>query len=176
MVKIAKHDIIDVAKPRSLRLLHMVEPTGPVENDIGVATVELDGSVDEPADEGLTKSKQAIEHGAVLTDVKSLEMARDGVVRECLRGGGGEEFNIVFGVKAVDVGGVGREGAVDLHAVVEGVVDNQVVGHADLVGFHWVTLDVVLVIDARLVEVAHALLLLVESRWERHTTHAFFHY
>ena len=176
MVKNAKHDIIDVAKPKSLRLLHTVEPTGPVESDIGVATVELDGSVDEPADEGLTKSKQAIEHGAVLTDVKSLEMARDGVVRECLRGGGGEEFNIVFGVKAVDVGGVGREGAVDLHAMVEGVVDNQVVGHADLVGFHWVTLDVVLVIDARLVEVAHALLLLVESQWERQATHAFFHY
>ena len=107
MVKNAKHNIIDVAKPRSLRLLHMVEPTGPVENDIGVATVELDGGVDEPADEGLTKSKQAVEHGAVLTNVKSLEMARDGVVRECLKGGGGEEFNIVFGVKAVDVGGVG---------------------------------------------------------------------
>ena len=176
MVKIAKHDIIDVAKPRSLRLLHMVEPTGLVENDIGIATVELNGGVDEPADEGLTKSKQAVEHGAILTDVKSLEMARDGVVRECLRGGGGEEFNIVFGVKAVDVGGVGREGAVDLHAVVEGVVDNQVVGHANPVGFHWMTLDVVLVADARLVEVAHALLLLVESRWERHATHAFFHY
>ena len=176
MVKIAKHDIIDVAKPRSLRLLHMVEPTGLVENDISVATVELDGGIDEPADKGLTKSKQAVEHGAVLTDVKSLEMARDGVVRECLRGGGGEEFNIVFEVKAVDVGGVGRVGAVDLHAVVEGVVDNQVVGHADPVGFHWVTLDVVLVADARLVEVAHALLLLVESRWERHATHAFFHY
>ena len=154
----------------------MVEPTGLVENDISVATVELDGGIDEPADKGLTKSKQAVEHGAILTDVKSLEMARDGVVRECLRGGGGEEFNIVFGVKAVDVGGVGREGAVDLHAMVEGVVDNQVVGHANPVGFHWVTLDVVLVIDARLVEVAHALLLLVESQWERQATHAFFHY
>ena len=176
MVKNAKHDIIDVAKPISLRILHMVEPTGLVENDIGIATVELNGGVDEPADEGLTKSKQAVEHGAILTDVKSLEMARDGVVRECLRGGGGEEFNIVFGVKAVDVGGVGREGAVDLHAVVEGVVDNQVVGHADPVGFHWMTLDVVLVADAWLVEVAHALLVLVESRWERHATHAFFHY
>ena len=154
----------------------MVEPTGLVENDIGVATVELNGRVDEPADEGLTKSKQAVEHGAVLTDVKSLEMARDGVVRECLRGGGGEEFNIVFGVKAVDVGGVGREGAVDLHAAVEGVVDDQVVGHADPVGFHWVALTVVVVADARLVEVAHAPLLRVGPRWERRATHAFFHY
>ena len=163
MVKNAKHDIIDVAKPRSLRLLHMVEPIGPVESDIGVATVELDGDVNGPTNEGLTESEQAVKHGAVLTDIKSLEMAREGVVRECLGGDGGKEFNVVFRVEAADVGGVGREGAVDLHAVVEGVVDDQVVGHADPVGFHWVTLDIVVVTDARLVEVAHTSLLHVRS-------------
>ena len=73
-----------------------MEPTGPVESDIGVATVELDGSTDR------------------------------------LAGGGLTEFE-------------------------------QVVGHADSVGFQWVTLAVVVVADARLVEVAHAPLLHVGS-------------
>ena len=77
----------------------MVEPTGPVERDIGVAMVELDGGADRPTGEGLTKSE-------------------------------------------------------------------QVVGHANPVGFQWVTLVVVVVVDARLIEVAHAPLLRVGSRWE----------
>ena len=97
MVKNAKHDIIAVAKPSSLKLLRMVEPTGPVESDISVATVELDGGVNRPAGEGLTESE-------------------------------------------------------------------QVMGHADPVGFQWVTLAVVVVADARLVEVAHVPLLRVGSR------------
>ena len=87
----------------------MVKPIGPVERDIGVATVELDGNADRPAGKGLTESE-------------------------------------------------------------------QVVGHADLVGFQWVTLAVVVVTDARLVEVVHAPLLRVGSRWEQCATHAFFHH
>ena len=86
-----------------------MEPTDPVESDIGVATVELDGDADRPAGRGLIESK-------------------------------------------------------------------QVVGHADPVGFQRVTLAVVVVTNARLVEVVHALLLCVGSRWERHATHAFFHH
>ena len=94
-----QNNIIDVAKPRSLRLLHMVEPISPVERDIGVAMVELDGSADRPAGEGLTESE-------------------------------------------------------------------QVVGHADPVGFQWVTLAVVVVANAQLVEVVHMPLLRVGSQWE----------
>ena len=52
----------------------------------------------------------------------------------------------------------------------------QVVGHANPVGFQWVTLAVVVVADARLIEVVHASLLLVGSQWERLATHAFFHH
>ena len=87
----------------------MVEPISPVERDISITTVELDGSADRPAGGGLTKSE-------------------------------------------------------------------QVMGHADPVGFQWVTLAVVVVANARLVEVVHAPLLRVGSRWERHATHAFFHH
>ena len=58
------------------------------------------------------------------------------MVGKRLRGDEGEEFNVVFRVEAADVKGVGREGAVDLYAAVEGVMNHQVVGHADPVGFH----------------------------------------
>ena len=55
-------------------------------------------------------------------------------------------------------------------------MNHQVVGHADPVGFHWVNLAVVVVVNARLVEVAHTPILRVGSRWERCATHAFFHH
>ena len=74
----------------------MVEPASPVESDIDVAMVELDGGADRPVGGGLTESE-------------------------------------------------------------------QVMGHANPVGFQWVTLAVVVVADAWLVEVAHAPLLRVES-------------
>lgn len=59
-------------------------------------------------------------------------------------------------MEAANVAGRGREGSADLHATVEGVVDDQIVRHADAVGFHRMALPVVVVADCRLIEVRYA--------------------
>lgn len=59
-------------------------------------------------------------------------------------------------MEAADVGGGGGERAGDLEEAVEGVVDDEGVGHPDPVGFHRVALPVVVVADRGLVEVGDA--------------------
>lgn len=152
----AEDDVVDVAEAGGLALLGVVEAAGPVDGDVGVAAVELDGGPDGAAGGGLAELVEALEDGAVFPDVE----AADGAGVEVGEGGGGadggEEGDVVVGVEAAEGGGGGGEGAGDLHAAVEGVVDDEAVGHADAVGLHRVALPVVVVADRRLVEVAHA--------------------
>lgn len=142
----------------------MVETAGPIDGDIAVGPVQLDGGADRAAGGGLAEAEEAVEDGAVLADVEALEVAGVDGVGEGFGGDGGEEVDVVVGVELSDVGGGGGEGAVDLHAAVEAVVDDQVVGHADAVGLHGVALAVVVVADGGLVEVAHAPLRCVGAR------------
>jgi hypothetical protein len=51
-------------------------------------------------------------------------------------------------------------------------VDYQRVRHVDAIGLHRVTLPVVVVVDRRLIKIAHAAtvhILLVHQRWQQHT-------
>jgi hypothetical protein len=125
----AEHDVVDVAKSRGLGLLCVVEPTGPVERDIGVAAIKLYGGADGATEGGLTESEETVEDRTVLADVETLEMAGEGVSEESLRCDEGEEFNVVFGVEASDVYRSGGKWTVDLHQTVERVVDDEIVGH-----------------------------------------------
>ncbi|TVU03887.1 hypothetical protein EJB05_50560, partial [Eragrostis curvula] len=147
-------DVVDVAEPGGLALLGVVEPTGPVDGDIGIPAVELDGGADASPRGGLAEGEEPVEDGAVLADVEAL----DGALVEGPRvaGGGGEEGDVVVGVEAADVGLGGGVGAGEFEEAVEAVVDHQRVRHADAVGLHRVPLPVVVVSDRRLVEVAHA--------------------
>lgn len=150
-----QNNVVDITKPRSFRLLGMVQSAGPIDGDISVSTVELDSGADGAAGGDLAEVEEAVEDGAVLADVEALEVAGEGEVGESVGGDGGEEVDVVAGVEAADVAGGGEEGAVDLHAAVEGVVDDEVVGHADTVGLHWVALAVVVIADGGFVEVGH---------------------
>lgn len=152
-------NVVDVAESRGLRLLGMMEAAGPIDGDVGVSAVEFDGGAKGATGGGLAEGEEAVEDGAVLADVEALEVTREGGIGEGLGGDGGEEVDVVVGVEAADVGGGGREGTVDLHAAVEGVVDDEVVRHADSVRLHWVPLTVVVIADRGLVEVRHSSLL-----------------
>lgn len=159
--KNAENNVVNIAKPGGLGLLGVVQAAGPINGDIGVAAVEADGGADGAAGGGAAEVEEAVEDGAILADVEALELAEVGVgiLGEDLRRDGGEEVDVVVGVEAADVGGGGREGTVDLHAAVEGVVDDEVVRHADSVRLHWVPLTVVVIADGGLVEVGHSSLL-----------------
>lgn len=146
-LKDAQNDVIDVAKARGLGLLGVVQAAGPVDGDVGVLAIEFDGGADGSAGGGLAEGEEAVEDRAVLADVEALEMAGVGVIVEGLRGDGGQEVNVVVGVEEADVVGGCREGPVDLHAPVEGIVHDQVVCHPDSVGLHRVSLPVVVVSD-----------------------------
>ena len=52
--------------------------------------------------------------------------------------------------------GADGTGAKDVHSFVQAVVDDEVVGHADAVGFHGVALAVVVVSDFGVVKVGDA--------------------
>lgn len=149
-----KDDVVDVAETGGLALLGVVEAASPVDGDVGIPAVELDGGADASPRGGLAEGEETVEHGAVLTDVEALNGARVEDTR--VSGGGREEGDVVVGVEAADVGLRGRVGAGELEEAVEAVVDHQRVRHADAVGLHRVTLPVVVVADRRLVEIAHA--------------------
>lgn len=115
-------DVVDIAEPRCLALLGVVEAAGPVDGDVGVATVELDGGADAAAGGGLAEGEEAVKDGAVLPDVEALDGAGGEDVG--VAGGGGEEGDVVLGVEAADVGFGGGEGAGELEQAVQAVVDD----------------------------------------------------
>lgn len=142
----------------------MVKPTGPVDCNIAVPPIELDGGANRATGRGLAEAEEAVEDGAVLADVEALEVASVDGVGEGLGGDGGEEVDVVIGVEFSDVLGCGGERAADFHAAVEAVVYDQVVRHTDSVGLHRVALAVVVIADGGLVEVAHSTLRSVRAR------------
>lgn len=60
----------------------MVQPSGPIDSDVGILPVEFDGGADGAAGGGLTEAVQAVENRAVLADIETLEVPRVGVVVE----------------------------------------------------------------------------------------------
>lgn len=56
-LKNAEDDIIDITEAGGLGLLGVVEAAGPVEGDIGVLAVELDGGADGAAGGGLAEAE-----------------------------------------------------------------------------------------------------------------------
>lgn len=101
-LKNGEDDVIDIAEPRGLALLGVVEPASPVHGDVGVATVELDGGSDAATGGGLAEGEESVKDGAVLPDVEALDGA--GVEEGRVAGRGGKEGDIFIGVEAADVG------------------------------------------------------------------------
>ena len=151
-----EYDVVDVAEPRGLALLSVVQAPGPVDGDVK-AVVELDGAADGGPRVGLAEAVEAVEDGAVLADVEALEGPDLVLLR--LGRDGAEEGDVVVGVEAAEVAVAGGVGAQHLHLVEEAVLRQQRVGHADAVRLHRVALPVVVVAHLRVVEVAHAPLL-----------------
>lgn len=159
-----QHDVVDIAKPRGLALLGVVEPTGPVDGDI-VAVIQLHRATDRAAGVSLTKGVKAVKDRAVLANIEALELAEQvllGLGRDAA-----EKVDVVVGVEAAEVLVPGREGLVDLHVLKKAVVGEKGVGHSDSVGLHRMALPVIVIPDLRVVEVAHFPLHAVGSRRQR---------
>jgi len=159
--KNAENNVVDVAEAGRLGLLGVVQAAGPVDGDVSVGAVEADGGADGAASGGATEVEETVEDRAILPHVEALELAvvGVGVLGQDLRRNGGQELDIVIGMEAADVLLRRGKGAVDLHSAVETVVYDEVVGHANAVRLHWVSLAVVVVADAGFVEIRHSPLL-----------------
>lgn len=91
-----------------------------------------------------------------MTYVEALLVARKGSLVKGVGGDGGEEVDLVIGAELAEVIGGGQKRAVDVHFTVEAVVDDEVVGHLDADGFHWMALAVIVLADCWVVEIAHS--------------------
>lgn len=158
-LKNAQNDVVNVAEARSLALLRMMQTPRPIDSYVSVLSIKLHGGADGSTGRCLTELKKPVEDRTILADVEALEMARVTVVVERFGTDRSQKIHVVRRVKAADVDRIGRKRATDFHAAVEGIVDDEVVGHTDTVGLHGVALSVVVVSDCRLIEIRHAPLL-----------------
>lgn len=90
-LKNPKDNVIDVTKPRRFSFLSVVQASSPIDCDIGIAVIELNGGADGSTGGGAAEVEDAVEDGTVLADVEALELAVVGVVvvGEDLGGNGG---------------------------------------------------------------------------------------
>mmetsp|Transcript_21755 Transcript_21755/g.64501 ORF Transcript_21755/g.64501 Transcript_21755/m.64501 type:complete len:428 (+) Transcript_21755:163-1446(+) len=151
-----KHDVVRVAEARGLGLFRVVQPARPVNRNVRRALVELDGAADRAARAGLAKLVEALEDGAVLADVESLHLL--GVLAHVVWRDVPQEAHVLVGVELAQLIEGGRARPVDLHLLVEAIVEQQVVSHANTMRLHGMALAIVVVANVRVVEVAHPLL------------------
>ena len=129
----------------------MVQTSSPVDGNISIIIVELNNSSNGTTSGGLTESEEFVKERTILSKIKALQMARECVLADGLRGDGSEKIHVVVGVEKVKVNGPRKERTVYLHASMDAVVDYEIVSHTDSVRLHRMTLAVVVVPDRWLV-------------------------
>lgn len=165
-LKNPQDNIIHITKTRRLALLGMMQPARPINRNIGILSIHLDSSPNTPTSTRLTKLKNPIKNRAIFTNVKPLQAPVISMVDNHVGSNRRQEIDIVVGMETSDVGGGGWEWSDDFHFAMEGVVDDEIVGHADSVGFHWVALAVIVVADCGFVKVCDSAFFAVGGCWE----------
>mmetsp|Transcript_8011 Transcript_8011/g.32957 ORF Transcript_8011/g.32957 Transcript_8011/m.32957 type:complete len:411 (-) Transcript_8011:6-1238(-) len=146
-----EHDVVDVAKAGSLVLLRVVKATRPVDDGVRLLVVQTDRTAHGAAGVDLAEVEQAVEHRAVLGAVEALELPH--VLVLVVGGDEAEELDVLVAVELGHVLGGRERRAKHLHLLVDAVVQKEVVGHADTVGLHRMTLSVVEVAHVGVVKV-----------------------
>mmetsp|Transcript_26489 Transcript_26489/g.89135 ORF Transcript_26489/g.89135 Transcript_26489/m.89135 type:complete len:349 (+) Transcript_26489:295-1341(+) len=72
----AQHAVVDVAETRSLGFLRVVQAPSPVDHNVRPLLVQPHRAADGPGSVQLTELEEAVEDGAVLADVESLQLAQ----------------------------------------------------------------------------------------------------
>mmetsp|Transcript_20578 Transcript_20578/g.48498 ORF Transcript_20578/g.48498 Transcript_20578/m.48498 type:complete len:426 (-) Transcript_20578:122-1399(-) len=146
--------VVDVAEPGGLRLLGVVQPPGPVDDDVDRVVVETRRTADRPRGVQLAELEEAVEDRAVLPDVEPLELTD--VILHVVGRDDLQEVDVIVGVKARH----GRRGdqpwPKDLHLPIQTVVHHEVVGHANPVRFHRVALPVMVVADFGVIKIRNS--------------------
>uniref|UniRef100_A0A3Q3KYM2 Uncharacterized protein n=1 Tax=Mastacembelus armatus TaxID=205130 RepID=A0A3Q3KYM2_9TELE len=118
----------------------VVESACPVDGNVCLLLIQLHCTK-------LTKLKQTIKHWTVLSDINShTSLHLFAILRHVVWSDGLQELNVVVTVVLCHLFTTGFVMThIDLHFPVESIVQQEVVCHADPVGFHGMALSVVVV-------------------------------
>ena len=147
-----EHDVVDVAEAGRLALLGVVESAGPVDGDVRLSLVQFHGAGHTAAGGELAELVESVKDGAVLADVEALHLSV--VLAHVVGSNVAQEHDVLVGVILGHLLEDGLVGSVDLHLAVESVVEEKIVGHADAMGLHRMSLSVVVIADVTIVVVA----------------------
>ena len=146
---------VDVAETTGFALLCVVETASPVDGDVAFSTVQSCGTLHAASSADTTEFEQTVEYRTVVTDVVlSLLLAE---VVHVVGSDALEEIDVFVGVELGHFVLGSWFGAVDFQVLVETVVHDQRVGHANTVRLHGVSSVVGVVSDVTIVEIGHLL-------------------
>ncbi len=132
----------------------MVKTASPVDSDIRMSMIQLHGTTDRTTSISLTKGIQAVENWTILSDVKALECTQLVMLR--FRRYGTQKSHVIISMKTTKVTVSSRVRSQNLHSLMHAVMNKQGMRHPDAVGFHGVTLAVVIIPHLVVVEVGHS--------------------
>lgn len=148
------HDVVDVTEAGRLKLLGVMEPAGPVNGDVAAILVQLHRTVQRRASIHGTEVVEALKHRTVLAHVEVVQVLA--VRGQVLRRDPLQELDVLIVVEPAHVVGAGPVWPVDLHLVVQPVIQDQTVDDRQTVRLHRVRRTVVEVAHVRVVEVKHS--------------------
>jgi len=152
-----QHDVVRVAESRCLAALRVVEPSGPVDDDVGAALVEARRARDRATRVRLTVLVQPVEDRAIVADVEALEHRAKLLLLHVLGRDSAQEVDVFVGVEGDHVLERRRLRAENVHVLIQAIVDDQVVRQPHAVGAHWVLPTVMVVANLLVIEVVDAL-------------------
>ena len=112
----------------------MVESTGPVDDDIGFILVETSSSSDTSAGVELAEFEQTIKHWTIFSDIESLKLTD--VFLHIVGRNDLQKVDVIIRMKPGHGRGRHQMRSKDFHFMVEIVIDDQIVCHADAVRLH----------------------------------------
>uniref|UniRef100_A0A8D2FK99 Uncharacterized protein n=1 Tax=Theropithecus gelada TaxID=9565 RepID=A0A8D2FK99_THEGE len=123
----------------------------PIHSDVRLLLIKFHSTCHRTTSRQLTELKQAVEYWTVLTKVESLHLLA--VLRHVIWTDGVQEFNVVVAMVLGHLLSIGFVRAIDFHFLLETIVEQQIMSHADSVRLHWVALSVVVISDIPIVVV-----------------------
>lgn len=146
-------NVVDVTEAGRLELLGVVQAAGPVNGNVTAVLVQLHGAIQRRTRVHGTKVVQALEHRTILTHVEVVQVLA--VRGQRLRRDPLQKLDVLVVVEPAHVVRTRSVRPVDLHLVVQPIVEYQAVNDRQPMRLHRVRRSVMEVAHVRVVEVKH---------------------
>jgi hypothetical protein len=150
----AKHTI-DIAETAGLAFLGVMQTASPVDSDVALAAVQSCSAFHAASSADSAELEQAVEDGTVVANIVFALLFAE--VVHVVWGDALQEIDVFVGVELGHFVLGCRLRAVDLQVLVETVVHDEGVCHADAVRLHWVACVIGVIANVTVVEVCDLL-------------------